>query len=115
MTPFTPIRQSRTALPAHASLRISSPVTGILTTGSAEHRIRVLQFGNDGVVCTNVPGVLPSGEMELRLDDACENRSYVFRVSVSWIEHVNSEEECRVGFALLGMVPQAFFQEKVAA
>lgn len=90
------------SLHSQSSLPDSSPISGILTTNTVDHRIRVLHLGLNDAVCINAPGVLPSGIMGLRLDDACENQSYLFRVKVAWIEHVSVEKECKVGFEFVG-------------
>ena len=90
------------SLHSQSSLPVSSPISGILTTSTVDHRIRVIKLGLNSAVCTNAPGVLPSGIMGLRLDDACENQSYLFRVKVTWVEHVSVENECKVGFDFVG-------------
>ncbi len=89
-------------LESQASLPLSAPISGVLTTNTVDHRIRVIRIAQHGVVCTNAPGALPSGTMGLRLDDACENQSYLFRVKVAWVEHVSAEDECKVGFDFIG-------------
>lgn len=80
----------------------SIEIPAVLSTNTVEHALKVRKIGPDSLVCTGCPGVLPSRTFGLRLDDVSEQRSYLFRVTVTWIDHDAEPAACEAEFRFVG-------------
>ena len=77
-------------------------ITAILTSGKEEHSVELQALGPDQVVCSNTPRVLPGTTVGLRLDDAFDNSSYLFRAAVTAAAYSTETRQWTLDLALMG-------------
>lgn len=77
-------------------------IPAVLSTNTVKHALKVRKIGPDSVVCTGCPGALPTRSFGLRLDDLVEKCSYLYRVTVSWIDNDADPADCEAEFCFVG-------------
>jgi hypothetical protein len=77
-------------------------ISAILTSGKEEHRVKLQTLGPDQVECTDCPRVLPGTTLGLRLDDASDDASYLFRAAVTAATFCSARKQWTLSMALMG-------------
>jgi hypothetical protein len=102
MTDVLSMEQLGALLRRQAEASAGPTITAILTSGKEEHRVELQALGPDQVICTDCPRVLPGATLGLRLDDASDDASYLFRAAVTSGSYNSATKRWTLGLALIG-------------